>query len=73
MTIFVIRSESSEVSPDYNIQYVEEETIPQGGVVRLFLGSDREGDMEPEVVISDEIDVAVVESTDFNFEDLGKR
>ncbi|XP_065069079.1 uncharacterized protein LOC135694323 isoform X2 [Rhopilema esculentum] len=126
----------SEVSPDYNIQYVEEETIPQGGVVRtisgkvtgrfkrIFRSSKEEkepepeeisteeetlsvqplslepvsiadskdnvddddtearralpvvrvtidvGDMEPEVVISDEIDVAVVESTDFNFEDL---
>eukprot|EP00795_Rhopilema_esculentum_P004747 gene4747-21049_t len=126
----------SEVSPDYNIQYVEEETIPQGGFVRtisgkvtgrfkrIFRSSKEEkapepeeisteeetlsvqplslepvsiadskdnvddddtearralpvvrvtvdvGDMEPEVVISDEIDVAVVESTDFNFEDL---
>ena len=125
----------SEISPDYNIQNVEEEIIPQGGLVRTIsgkvtgrfkriFGSSKEekapepeeistekdtlsiqplslepvsiadnkdnvdddteagralpvvrvtvdvGDMEPEVVISDEIDVAVVESTDFNFEDL---
>ena len=125
----------SEISPDYNIQNVEEEIIPQGGFVRTIsgkvtgrfkriFGSSKEekapepeeisteedtlsiqplslepvsiadnkdnvdddteagralpvvrvtvdvGDMEPEVVISDEIDVAVVESTDFNFEDL---